>query len=72
MKFLLLALPALALLGGCQHWSPPDDDPNADEMARAECRLGGAHTPAGPGDWVCETDNDTYRQTSNPVYPSPD
>ena len=72
MRKVLLALPALFLLGACEHINLSKPDPNGDDMSRADCGLGGAHTPAGPADWVCETENDTYRQTDNPVYPTAD
>jgi len=71
----ILAITALALMTtGCStlNWERDEDGPRAQDMDRAECGLGGAHTPAGPGDWVCETNGDTHRQTQNPVYPAED
>ena len=71
MKALLVIFGAAIALAGCSalNWDRDDDGPTAREMGQADCGLGGAHSPAGPGDWVCEENGDTTRQTQNPVYP---
>lgn len=73
MRLLAIAILAFSA-AGCStlDWGDDEDGPTARELDQADCGLGGAHRPAGPGDWVCETNGDTTRQTQNPVYPAED